>query len=245
MARGMWRLWIIDDESLSTEGRLRWETMSKKRKVIIWTFSILIFLLMVGPLTLIEFAYEKGLSWVRRPLPSPCEVRYSPRIREDIWYVHEKSGKVHVVPEWPWTILWSVSESLLKQNPGSMWSSGTVVASQVGRQYLISKDYHLNMGEWHLKSAAMAIWLTRHWTTEDILDELAEKSYYGHGVYGFNNAAKKYFNKPPDVLTDYQIAKLLALAQSPNLEKRPKDFKRIIERNLSLIEGHGEMLNEK
>ena len=191
-------------------------------------------------MVLIEAAYQKGFSWIPRPLPLPCGVHYSIRIQNALWYGHEKTRKVHVVQEWPWTIFLSINEAFLKQKSDLFWSPGMTVASLVGRQHLKPSAHSFNESEWTLVYPAMAIWLTRHWTTEDILNELAEESYYGRGTYGLNNAAKIYFHKTPDALTDAQIAELLALEWHPGFLKEPKELKRQTQRFLSLIINQGE-----
>ena len=100
------------------------------------------------------------------------------------------------------------------------------------------------MGHWHVMQSAMAIWITRHWTTEEILDELAEKSYFGGGAYGFKKAADIYFQTTPENLSDIQIATLLALESSPNLSKNKKELKNKTDRILLFIMNHEQKSKE-
>lgn len=44
----------------------------------------------------------------------------------------------------------------------------------VARDYLLTHRRHEGMGWWHLSGAALAIWLSRNWTSEEILSRAAQ-----------------------------------------------------------------------
>ena len=75
--------------------------MNRNKKIVLNIFLVIILLLILSPMVLIEVVYETGLSWIHKPLPIPCGVKYSRQIQEAIWYGHGETGAVHVVPEWP------------------------------------------------------------------------------------------------------------------------------------------------
>lgn len=46
---------------------------------------------------------------------------------------------------------------------------GVLAAWLVARKHLLVHRRHLGMGWWHLSGAALTIWITRHWSSEQIL----------------------------------------------------------------------------
>lgn len=44
-----------------------------------------------------------------------------------------------------------------------------LIVWRVASSYLMSHQRHKGMGWWHLSGAALAIWLSRNWTSEEIL----------------------------------------------------------------------------
>lgn len=55
----------------------------------------------------------------------------------------------------------------VKKDPGV--DPEQVIVWWVAADYLISHQRHSGMSWWHLSGAALAIWLSRHWTQEEIL----------------------------------------------------------------------------
>lgn len=51
---------------------------------------------------------------------------------------------------------------------------GQLVTWWVAREYLVSHKQYQGMGWWHLSGAALAIWLSRNWTSDEILSAAAQ-----------------------------------------------------------------------
>jgi len=51
---------------------------------------------------------------------------------------------------------------------------GQLVTWWVARDYLISHKRYKGMGWWHLSGVALAIWLSRNWTSDEILSAAAQ-----------------------------------------------------------------------
>ena len=67
-----------------------------------------------------------------------------------------------------------------------------------------------------LREARYALWLEKHKTKDQILEDYLNIAYYGSGVYGIGAAANHYFSVPAKDLTLAQGALLAGLVQSPS-----------------------------
>lgn len=66
-----------------------------------------------------------------------------------------------------------------------------------------------------LREILTAIQIERTYSKREILEMYLNVSYFGHGVYGIQSAAKKYFGKDASELTPEESATLIALLKSP------------------------------
>ena len=69
--------------------------------------------------------------------------------------------------------------------------------------------------EFHLGSAAVAIWLSRNWSTEEIVACVLDAGYYGQGRYGIEAAATGYFGRPAADLAHDEVALLMVAQRAP------------------------------
>jgi hypothetical protein len=214
-----------------------------KRPPIKWIISILLVVVLLSPMIFIETVYQISLSEIQKPLPSPCSVQYPKPIQEAFWYGYNESGEMKVVPVMSWTLFYAITRALMMQNPAmrtTMNPQGSRVATEVAREYLQGYPPG-SMLKWHLMSLALSIWFTRHWTAEELLNEVAEKCYYGRHAYGMNQASETYFKKKPEALNDKQLATLVALTYSPDRYlKDPNRLKTRVDKILGLMISHGE-----
>ena len=67
-----------------------------------------------------------------------------------------------------------------------------------------------------IKELFLSVEAELHYTKEEILETYFNTLYYGHGVYGIQNASQFYFNKNPDKLTLAETAMLIGIPNSPN-----------------------------
>jgi hypothetical protein len=75
--------------------------------------------------------------------------------------------------------------------------SNTRLASQNARE-LLERTKNTDVHQfWHLNYAAIAIWISNHWTVQEALQNLLEHSYFGYGYFGIEAAALGYYGKRP------------------------------------------------
>ena len=67
-----------------------------------------------------------------------------------------------------------------------------------------------------IKELFLSVEAELHYTKEEILETYFNTLYYGHGIYGIQNASQFYFNKSSDELTVAETAMLIGIPNSPN-----------------------------
>lgn len=86
-----------------------------------------------------------------------------------VWKQLRGSGVPHVSRDDPYSYVGSLLFSQSEHTPASRR-----VCWWVARDYLLTHRRHKGMGWWHLSGAALAIWLSRNWTSEEILSRAAQ-----------------------------------------------------------------------
>ncbi len=86
---------------------------------------------------------------------------------------------------------------------------------QVSRQ-LFCKE-HRGMLKRQISEVRASVQLERHFTTNQLLDIYLNRTYFGPGIYGIENAAQHYLAKPADQLSTAEAALLVGLIKGPNL----------------------------
>jgi membrane peptidoglycan carboxypeptidase len=66
------------------------------------------------------------------------------------------------------------------------------------------------------QEVALTLWISRHWTAEEVLTAHAEGARFGQGLIGLDAAAHRYFGKQPEQLALQETALLAGLPQSPS-----------------------------
>jgi len=66
-----------------------------------------------------------------------------------------------------------------------------------------------------LREILTALQIERTYSKREILEMYLNMAYFGHGVYGIQSAARKYFGKDVSELTPEESATLIALLKSP------------------------------
>ena len=67
----------------------------------------------------------------------------------------------------------------------------------------------------HFREAALAMWISRHWSEEEALDTYGTLVYMGEGRRGLRSGALVYFRQPLESLAPGEAALLVALTRSP------------------------------
>lgn len=98
-------------------------------------------------------------------------------------------------------------------------SSGTIVegASTITQQ--VMKNLYLTQEKTFtrkIKELFLAVEAELHFEKELILETYLNTLYYGHGIYGIQNAARFYFDKEPHQCSISEIALLIGIPNSPS-----------------------------
>jgi len=115
-----------------------------------------------------------------------------------------------MVPVWPWSFV-----SALRSD-GEL-PSGWRLAS-VDAQRIVSNNAHAKPKpalKWVLSTSAVAMWITRHWTTEEATDYFWQTAAFPRDIQGLADSASFFFGKPVDGLSLNQAALLGGLTIEP------------------------------
>ncbi|MCY1040154.1 transglycosylase domain-containing protein [Corallococcus sp. bb12-1] len=167
----------------------------------------------VGLLAAMEGFYRLELH--RLPeLPTPPEAtdRLPAKLARTWWSLFEPGATLTVEPVWPWTVVATVSRPLVSGSPPPM-RSGWSLASAVADSW---EAHPSSTGEpLHLKwpqRLALGIWLTRHWSAEELLAFQARHVKLGHDVIGVSEGARRYLAKETAGITFAEAALLTSIA---------------------------------
>ena len=123
------------------------------------------FALLLGfPLAL----YWLGLSGVEGRPQKPQQLA-SIEQQTVVWKRARGTGLPHVAADDPNSYFASVLFAQPERTPPSQ-----LVTWWVAREYLLTHKRYKGMGWWHLSGAALAIWLSRNWTSEEVLSAAAQ-----------------------------------------------------------------------
>jgi hypothetical protein len=81
----------------------------------------------------------------------------------------------------------------------------------------------------HMTEIALAIRISREWTTDDIADTLLAESFYGRCSIGIEHASQAYFGRPAAQLQPQESLALIALRKGPSgydLDRNPERFRK-------------------
>ncbi|MFE8595564.1 transglycosylase domain-containing protein [Archangium violaceum] len=172
-------------------------------------------LLLLVPLVLlgsVECLYRYTLSRVGE-LPRVPVARTDLATRA-LWAATEE-GPLQLEPRWPWTLVAEFAQ--VSWHPRHERTAGSLTSWYVARQWMTSRPGHesTSMRNWHLRGLALCMWISRHWTVEELLTAYAEGSGFGRNIIGLDAAARRYFGKAPGQLALHEAALLAGLPQSP------------------------------
>jgi hypothetical protein len=112
--------------------------------------------------------YLLGLNGVegrpRKPL-----LRASSQQKTAVWKLAQGKGIPYVKPNNPYFYAASVFFASGRRTPPDQ-----LVTWWVARDYLVGHKRYKGMSWWHLSGAALAIWLSRNWTSDEILSTAAQ-----------------------------------------------------------------------
>ncbi|GAK54607.1 penicillin-binding protein 1A, PBP-1a [Candidatus Moduliflexus flocculans] len=100
--------------------------------------------------------------------------------------------------------------------PEQSFPSSSETTTLAARLLLFRRYKHaINAAEWKRLYAAAFIWVSHHWTIDEALTTILTASYYGHGIFGIERAAKIYFQKPVNQLEKEEMASLVVILRCP------------------------------
>ncbi len=122
---------------------------------------------------------------------------------------------------------------------GGIVGGGSTITQQLAKNAYLTADQTLVR---KLKELFLAIEIEKTYPKETILEMYLNNSYFGHGVWGVQDASKKYFNKNAADLTLSEGATLAGMLQSPTYLNPIDNYEASINRRntvLMLMENTG------
>jgi penicillin-binding protein 1A len=96
---------------------------------------------------------------------------------------------------------------------GRVVQGGSTLTQQLAKNLFLSSDQNLKRKAQEL---LLSVWLESRFTKEEILSLYLARVYFGAGAYGIEEAAQRYFGKPPQSLTISEAALLAGLLKAPS-----------------------------
>jgi hypothetical protein len=160
----------------------------------------------------VETTYRYALSRVGE-LPQAPEPRTG-FVHQVLWSA-EETGPLQLEPLWPWDIIHQYIPRPARDRP---YSAGRQLASVVARWWMIERPWREGERRLHrmFQEIALTIWISRHWSAEEVLTAYAQGASFGKHTLGLDAAARSYFGKPPEQLALHEAALLAGLPQSPS-----------------------------
>ncbi len=90
---------------------------------------------------------------------------------------------------------------------------GSSITQQVAKTLFLGNERTFRR---KVQEAVLALWLTRHYTPDEILGIYLNRVYLGEGAYGVDAAARLYFGIPATQLSIAQAAILAGLPKAPS-----------------------------
>jgi penicillin-binding protein 1A len=96
---------------------------------------------------------------------------------------------------------------------GRVVQGGSTITQQLAKMLFLTPERTLDR---KLKEIFLALHIEKHFTKQEIFLHYYNNVYMGHGVYGFEAAARYYFGKPAAQLRPEEAALLAGLVSAPN-----------------------------
>lgn len=126
---------------------------------------------------------------------------------------------------------------------GHVIGGGSTLTQQLAKNAFLTADQTLGR---KLKELFISIEIEKNYSKDDILEMYLNNSYFGHGVWGAEDASKRYFGKSASELDAAEAATLAALLPSPanlNPIDEPENAKEVRNTVLGLM-ANNEMITE-
>jgi penicillin-binding protein 1A len=124
----------------------------------------------------------------------------------------------------PKRIIKAIIDNIVKRK---ITVGGSTITQQLAKISFLSLKRDLKR---KLKEFILALYLEHHFSKNEILEMYLNQVYFGHGAYGIQQAAQRYFSKNPNELTLSEAALLAGLIRSPMYYSPIKYYERSIAR---------------
>ena len=92
---------------------------------------------------------------------------------------------------------------------------GWNAANHVGRLLVVGEEGR-RRSNWTIAYGSTVVWLTQHWTADEMTRFAAQNLYVGRGAFGFAAGAQAYFGHTLSELTPAELALLGAMPRAPS-----------------------------
>ena len=96
---------------------------------------------------------------------------------------------------------------------GGVREGGSTITQQLAKTAFLSADQTAGR---KAQEALIAFWLEAWLTKNEILSRYLSSIYFGDNVYGLRSAARHYFDREPEELTEAQAAMLAGMVKAPS-----------------------------
>ena len=126
---------------------------------------------------------------------------------------------------------------------GEIKQGGSTLTQQLARSLYLTNEKTLSR---KIKEALIAKKIESQFSKDQILELYLNTIYFGHNIYGINQASYYYFNKLPPELTLAESSLLAGIIASPNNYAPDIDYEKSINRQklvLKILNSHGYITN--
>lgn len=145
--------------------------------------------------------FQENRNWVKLDVVSPWMVKAILAAEDDRFYEHSGIRPVSIFRAG----MVDIFHRGAKQG-------GSTITQQLARNIFLTKEKTFIR---KAKEAILALRLEKIYTKDQLLEMYLNTIYMGHGAYGIDSAAKKYFGKAPGQLSITESAVLAGLVAAP------------------------------
>lgn len=170
----------------------------------------------------------------------PAAWRATPQLRAQLLQVEAGMTPYETVPRLhPLTIVPKIIHHIDPDEPDGPFQRRWRLLSSAARQ---RHPHHLDLRSAgrHGVQIALAIRISREWTTGQIADTLLAESFYGRCSFGMEQAAHAYFGRPAAQLRPQESLALIALLKGPSGYDPDRNPERFRKRYAQLAENLGQ-----
>jgi Transglycosylase len=157
----------------------------------------------MATLVMILIGYNAFVIWRNSKLPedkTPSTAQFSGRIQSIYWHTVFGSVPMKMEPYPFWKVL--INLPLTISNNGKMPNSFNA-ASVVSKHVILARspEQQTRSIDWHLNQLFAAIWVSKHWSAEDVVNTILESAYFCHEFHGIEAASMGFYGHPANELT--------------------------------------------